>query len=244
MNKYIFLSPHFDDIVLSCGGIVDSLKDKGCEIEIWTIFAGKPKNNTLTPFAQSLHERWELGLEAVDTRKQEDIAACSVLKAKYRHFDFPDCIYRTDIASRPLVNEEEDLYQAIPDHQEFLVESVFSIINKIPHEAKIVSPISIGNHIDHRIVRAAINKLSNKSIYFYPDYPYNIKSNKSLDAWFEPNWVERDFILSPKNIKNWIDSIAKHQSQISTFWKNRTIMEAKIQAYAAAGGGKSLWQKP
>ncbi|MAT42104.1 MAG: hypothetical protein CL609_07160 [Anaerolineaceae bacterium] len=241
MTRYIFLSPHLDDIVLSCGAIVDHLSNKGHKIEIWTFFAGDPPNDHFFSFALSLHQRWALPNNPILTRRKEDISSCFLLNATPRHFDFPDCIYRTDGNSNPLITKEEDLYQSIPSHQLYLVEYISELLNRLPPDVILVSPLSIGNHIDHRIVRAAVDHLTHKKILFYKDYPYHVKEIEGSDLSNIGELEPVDYKITQTNFKNWIKAIKCHKSQISTFWKDEEALTKEIINYAKAGGGKSLY---
>ncbi len=241
MTRYIFLSPHLDDVVLSCGAIIDHLNSTGHQTEIWTLFAGDPPKDPFSQFAVSLHERWKLPDNPVIIRRMEDIAACRVLNAAPRHFDIPDCIYRTNGNSTPLVTKEEDLYQPITNQQLFWVKYIVQLLITLPPEVILASPISIGNHIDHRIVRAAVDLLSNKQILFYKDYPYHVKEFADREFGFLSNLKSVDFDITQKNVNQWVEAIKCHKSQISTFWKNEVELTTEILKYAEAGGGKSLF---
>jgi len=48
MKTWTFLSAHFDDVVLSAGGLVWELTRRGERAEIWTICAGDPPANPAT----------------------------------------------------------------------------------------------------------------------------------------------------------------------------------------------------
>jgi LmbE family N-acetylglucosaminyl deacetylase len=239
--RYIFISPHLDDIALSVGGIVNYLSSNKNDIEIWTIFSGSPKDANFSEFALSLHKRWKLSLDAPKIRRLEDIKACKILGARYKHFNLPDCIYRKDQQGNPIVREEEDLYQPIPPSQEYLVNKILAfIISQSTPEDIVVSPMAIGNHIDHRIVLAAIQQISNRSLLFYEDYPYLIKSQASPMDYSKLKPVKFD--LLPENIDTWHTAIIQYQSQISTFWKNSNQMKKEILEYARIGGGMNLWK--
>ena len=67
--EWIFISPHLDDIALSCGGLVWELAHAGDQVSIWTICAGEPPVAPLSPFAESLHDRWQTGAEATQRRR-------------------------------------------------------------------------------------------------------------------------------------------------------------------------------
>ena len=74
---WIYLSPHFDDIALSCGGLVWHQVQAGDVVEIWTVCAAAPDpSQPFSPFAQSLHARWGTGPASVAARRAEDIASC------------------------------------------------------------------------------------------------------------------------------------------------------------------------
>ena len=69
--RWIYLSPHLDDIVLSCGGMVWQQVQAGDVVEIWTIFSGDAPPGPLAGFAQELHARWQTGPEASAVRRAE-----------------------------------------------------------------------------------------------------------------------------------------------------------------------------
>jgi LmbE family N-acetylglucosaminyl deacetylase len=78
--RSIFLSPHPDDAVLSCGGWIDQLAQDGERPLVLTVFGGdRPAAVPLSAFARSLHERWQLGDDAPARRRDEDRAACDRL---------------------------------------------------------------------------------------------------------------------------------------------------------------------
>ncbi len=239
--RYIFISPHLDDVALSVGGIVNYLVNKKIDVEIWTIFSGSPNDENLSEFALSLHKRWELPLNAPKTRRLEDKKACTILGARFKHFGFSDCIYRKDEFGNPIVREEDDLYQPIPPSQLFLVDEISDEINRlVTTDDIIVSPMAIGNHIDHRIIVAAITKLTYQAVLFYEDFPYVIKSQSSPIDFSQ--LTPAKFDLQEENIKTWHAAIAAYQSQITTFWKNTNRMKEEITKFAHRGGGKNLWK--
>ncbi|MBE0686452.1 MAG: PIG-L family deacetylase [Anaerolineaceae bacterium] len=239
--RYIFISPHLDDVALSVGGIVNNLVNNKIDTEIWTVFSGSPTNENLSDFALSLHKRWDLPLNAPKKRRLEDRKACKTLGVGYKHFNLPDCIYRKDQQGNPIVSEEDDLYQPIPASQQFLVKKISAVINRnTTTDDIVISPMAIGNHIDHRIVVAAIEKVSPLFLFFYEDYPYVIKSQTSTINYSK--LIPIKFDLQSENIKTWHAAINAYQSQISTFWKNTNRMKEEIIEFASRGGGKYLWK--
>jgi len=239
--RYIFISPHLDDIALSCGGLVNHLANKKHDVLICTIFSGSPQSFELSDFAQSLHKRWNLPLDAPKIRRKEDKLACKVLESKFMHFGIPDCIYRKDSNGDPIVKKEEDLYQQIPASQLFLVNQIFRKFQKIINSDDIVvSPLAIGDHLDHRITKAAIQQFSDHKMLFYEDYPYVMKSNNKHSNL--PDFDPIYFHLDDENIRKWHTAISQYRSQISTFWKSENHMKNEIIDFFNKGGGSNLWK--
>jgi LmbE family N-acetylglucosaminyl deacetylase len=124
--RWIYLSPHLDDVVLSSGGLVWEQTQAAEPVEVWTIFAGDPPPPPYTPFAAELHARWGTpGSSAAAVRRSEDVDACLVLGAKVRHGELPDCIYRRLQGSQqPVIRERDDLFKPYPPEESVLVEQI------------------------------------------------------------------------------------------------------------------------
>src|SRR6185369_4067513 len=100
MTIHLFLSPHLDDAVLSCGATIHSLTRSGASVLILTVTAGQPPESLPeSPLVRELHERWRTGENAPAARVEEDRKAVESLGAQVYHMDVPDCIYRTVMGS-------------------------------------------------------------------------------------------------------------------------------------------------
>ncbi|MBN1669134.1 MAG: PIG-L family deacetylase [Anaerolineales bacterium] len=241
--NWIYLSPHFDDIALSCGGLLWEQVQAGESASIWTICAGAPPPGQLSDFASSLHARWEALDQAVEDRRSEDLDSCTVLGASYRHFSVPDCIYRRGPdGSDHLYTSEEALFGPLHPAETILVQTLQTEITQaLKAEAVVVCPLALGGHVDHRLVRAAAEGLG-RPLWYYADYPYVIKDSAQMEALQQAGWQPSRFRLSAAGLAAWQDSIAAHQSQISTFWPDLPAMQADIAVYAHQNGGLWLWQ--
>ena len=244
--QYIFISPHLDDAILSCGGIIHSLKSSGHIVEIWTIFAGLPDNMLYTDFAKSLHKRWKLdGQNPIISRLEEDKNACKILGAKSKYFNFFDCIYRLNENGHPLVTKEEDLFQDVTGNQLLLVKEIAkSIYKKLPENAILISPLAIGNHVDHQIVKMGLTSHIYPKFSFYADYPYVVKESSSFDPTSIIDLQEENIFLMDSDLEKWKFAVSAYKSQISTFWNGNIEMFQKIDDYASLGGGRKLWKMP
>ena len=81
--RWIYLSPHFDDAVLSCGGLIWEQAKKGKAVEIWTICAGDAPPGLLSPLARECHQLWGVPSPEllVPTRRIENLEAAVTLGA-------------------------------------------------------------------------------------------------------------------------------------------------------------------
>ena len=62
-NRLLFISPHMDDAVLSCGGYIGKLADNDYPVMVLTLFCGSPEG-PLSPLARGMHDEWKLPLDA------------------------------------------------------------------------------------------------------------------------------------------------------------------------------------
>jgi LmbE family N-acetylglucosaminyl deacetylase len=245
MAKYIYLSPHLDDAVLSCGAVLWDQVRRRQPVEIWTIFAGDPPAREFSPFARTLHERWQTGPEAVEARRSEDALACERLNVPFVHLAYPDCIYRTFPGTdTPVIEKNEDLFQVPLPQGEFpLVEEIAQRLKgALSPDSIVVVPLGIGNHIDHQIVRRAGEKLE-LPLYFYADFPYAAEiDEQGLAAFLPGNTEQHHFPLSNLALSTWQYAVEAYTSQISTFWSSLSEMYARIEQYAVSPIGNCLWQ--
>ena len=51
---HVFVAPHSDDVALSCGGLIASLRELGQNVTIITVFSGNGANDGLAPYHSAL----------------------------------------------------------------------------------------------------------------------------------------------------------------------------------------------
>jgi len=240
-QHWIFLSPHFDDVALSCGGLVWDLAQQGDRVEIWTVLGGFPSDEDYSAFARQNHRLWGMsGREAIKARRGEDKAACEILGARPRHFDWPDCIYRRDPnTGEAVVNNNRELFNKAPEP--YLVEEIASMLKiEIPQDAVLVCPMGLGNHIDHQAVVQACEPLSRVNFY-YADYPYILKTFDSPD-FHGGKWEKVRRFLDQGAQRAWGKAVLCYASQLSGIWGDVGDVRPTLRHYMAGGGGR-LWQR-
>jgi 2'-N-acetylparomamine deacetylase len=244
MKTWIFLSTHFDDVVLSAGGMVWELPQRGDKAEIWTIAAGDPTpGRPLSDYAKMLHGFWELGDDVPAKRAIEDAACCKVLGAGYRRYTVQDAIYRfypgTD---KPIIELPDDFNKDPEPIESYMIPPVTDWLKKnIPEGTEVVAPLSIGNHRDHVITRRAVDRLG-YPVWHYVDYPYIIQGEYNLKDWVPESAEKLEVKITPAGLKAWQDGFAQQHSQIILFWPDENEMRKAIEDYFIKGWGYTIWK--
>ena len=245
MKKWVFLSTHFDDVVLSAGGLVWELTQQGDDVEIWTICAGDPPaDKPLTEYAQMLHGFWNIGEDVPLKRSREDAACCRVLGASaYRRYTMPDNIYRYLPGSdEVLIKENEDQFTPLEPTETYLIPPVTDFLRKnYPEACELVAPLAIGSHRDHVLTRTAAERLG-VPLWHYADYPYLIYSEHDLADWVPSKAETFSLEITPAGLKAWQDGFACQRSQIPLLWVDEDDMRLSIEKYLLSGYGHTLWK--
>lgn len=247
---WIYLSPHFDDVALSCGGLVWEQAQVG-NVAVWTVCAGMPGSIQISPFAAALHERWEglqvpagrsggkTGDEIIRVRQSEDEAACRILGARQRLLTVLDCIYRTapGESGHALYASEIALFGPVHPREAELVDQLTAqLAQMLPAQAMIVCPLALGNHVDHQLVRQAV-EATGRPLWYYADYPYVRIPGVRLP---QDGWLAHEFQVSEAGLSAWGDAVAAYRSQITTFWQDEHAMRADLRDYGFLG--VRLWR--
>jgi len=244
MKTWIFLSAHFDDAVLSAGGLVWELTRRGDRVEIWTICAGDPPfDKPLTEYAQLLHGFWDIGEDVPRKRSIEDAACCAVLGAAYRRYTVPDNIYRYHPGTgNPIILENEDQFKPLEPDETHLIPPVTDFILKnLPGTCELVAPLAIGSHRDHLLTRRAAER-TGLPLWHYADYPYLVYGEHTLADWLPKNAEPFTLDISLAGLKAWQDGFACQRSQIPLVYVDEDDMRSSIEKYFKSGFGYTLWR--
>jgi LmbE family N-acetylglucosaminyl deacetylase len=239
----IYLSPHLDDVTLSCGGQIYQRSRAGERVLVVTVMAGDPAPS-VSDYAQSLHTRWELLVDASAARRAEDLDACRTLGAEALHWTVPDCIYRGDPATgAPLYLSDDDIFGNVDPAEAYLVDQIAHSLATLPPAQRIFVPLTVGHHVDHLLVRAAAERVHGNKLFYYEDYPYAQEGDKLEKALAAESGNLRPVVIPIEEvaIHAKVEAILAYRSQLSTFWKDREDLERQIRSYIEAVGGERLW---
>jgi LmbE family N-acetylglucosaminyl deacetylase len=244
----IFLSPHLDDAVFSCGGMIFEEIKKGERVEVWTFATADPPQIGLTPFARSLHERWGNPTHPVRVRREEDHKALSSLGCGWKHLGFLDCIYRFDeVTSEPLICRDEDLFAPLNGREEAIIERITQatqtiLANFLPGVIDVFTPLAVGGHIDHQITRVVAERLE-LEIHYYADFPDAAKYPAAIETSLPQGVVASQTVISARGLIAWQEAIACYRSQISSFWNSSKEMKQAVETYAGFPAARTIWKQ-
>ena len=249
----IFLSPHFDDIALSCGGMAARLSKMGAKcIGITVCAAPAAANEPLSQFAEMLHGHWESAsgstVEAInEVRRQEEQASLKLLGLEPVWLAVPDAIYRRGASGEHLYNSEETLFSKVaPEERQQLVPHIAEQIRRVAGEngargrVRVFAPLGIGNHVDHQLVFWAARRLGPRyGLLFYEDFPYASRAG-ALQARFDGLRLPVQPRLVPitEQIGIKIAAISRYKSQLDVLFGSAGEMPAQVRAYGESVAGR------
>jgi LmbE family N-acetylglucosaminyl deacetylase len=246
MRSLIYLSPHLDDAVFSCGGLIAQQAAAGESVLIVTVCAGDPPPGELSPLAQELHRRWAGGVGIGAARRREDEAAAEVLRGaagagrvRVRHLAIPDAIYRRDRRGSSLYETEAALFGEVNPGDAVAAEPPEALAALRQEAGTIVCPLAVGGHVDHRWVRAAAER-TGMALAYYFDLPYAARGGEIPPDPGRPPGIEARIALSSVSMEAWAAAVAAYASQFSTFWGSRAAWREETGAFLAARGGLPL----
>ena len=240
MTQHFYLSPHLDDAVFSCGGLIARQVRAGEAVTVLTICAGNPPPGELSAFAEELHARWGWERSPIEVRRAEDLAACEHLCAGVIHLEIPDAVYRQGPRGAALYPDEKAIFGAVHECEpDLIVRLAKKLARLLPNEALIYSPLACGGHVDHRLTRLAAER-SRRNLYYYYELPYAAQGDPIPEDLGLPAGEERTFSLGVDEIEAWLDASACYQSQISTFWDDEAALREQFSSHSERQKGLVL----
>lgn len=255
----VFLSPHFDDVVLSCGGTVARLARRGVPAYILTIFGGEP-SEPLSDFARWQHRsRGVDDTTVVTQRRGEEVCAAQLLGAEAIWFDVPDAIYRGTRYS----SDEELFGNPHPDDLDLIhdfVRALQALLAPLPTPLLLCAPLGVGNHVDHQLTRLVALQLADSEEYpltspgsnwgelwAYEELPY---AASRQGAMMLPDLVTQFSTGIPISVpldddlfRKRIQAVHCYQSQLSFIFRELGDPEMVIGDYARTVGNQVMAER-
>lgn len=197
-SAVLFISPHLDDAILSCGALLAHLAHT-CPVTVVTVFSsGSPPPRLGISARRQLRALGVTDAEAYfNERQAEDISVLEEIGVPWIHLGLREALSRrvgeasTGPSGRGRATYPTFRYHAgrgrIARSDFKLTAEVGAMLRQVvvDSDAKVVfGPLGIGRHVDHLITRDVVTGLNLCSVY-YSDFPY---SERSLP---DPNFIRR-----------------------------------------------------
>ena len=237
-HQHVYLSPHFDDVVYSCGATLARQANAGERPLVVTIFGGVPSPELkLSSFALRIHQAMGGGPNAEAmfvSRRQEDAQALTYLGADYLWLDYFDAIYR---GSPVYYADNGSLFGKIHPGdlwiEKQLAQELLTLYECQPGATWYV-PLGIGLHVDHQIVFSAVSRLVEleANVKFYEDFPYARQESRlrkrlnELRLRLEPVDLEVSKTIHARQA-----AAEMYTSQVKLNFGNKDAMYKAIQDY-------------
>lgn len=238
---FIYISPHLDDVPLSCSGAICCQQAQGLNVLIVTVFAGEPQP-PYSPFAQSVHRSWHAPEERpYRIRKEEERKAMALLGVDYAWLDWLEILHRD-----PELSGMQDFFwepgtSIISSHDAALFTTLcawFTDAALAYPGAQVVAPLGLGMHRDHLFVfQAALKTLGSDRVLFFEDFPYaTLYAHDELIEHIKPYDMSCIEVDISEVLERRIAASEAYQSQIPTFFYQAPSFRELIRAYTLEAG--------
>lgn len=199
----IYLSPHLDDAVLSCGGQIHRQVVARARVLVVTLFAGDVPGGPLSEIAREILHY--MGLEpgnAMAFRRREDERACGELGADFEHRRLQESVYRRSRSTGEVFyGDRGSIFGEPATGDAELVGVLQDKLRQLPPAAKVYSPLGVGSHVDHLLLRQAAEEAFGGRLAYYEDFPY-VQRFRALGKALgrKSKWRSEVVALAPEDV--------------------------------------------
>lgn len=175
-ERVVILSPHLDDAALSCGGLLHALRQQVSTLVV-SVCCGTARVVKADGSRQIASRK---GHVSSRMRRSEDIAAMHSVDTGFVHLSFTDAIYRrSPLTDRLIYRTARERWVAPRIDDMAHVEELYLVLRRLCLDLGrilLVSPMGIGNHVDHHITAQVALRMATTNagaeLLFYEDFPY------------------------------------------------------------------------
>lgn len=234
-EKVIVVSPHFDDAILSCGGMLCSDEWINREISIFNVFSDiSRKKETMSDVIVEYVAK-DLGISKckvnldmcekwIVTRRKEELLATQALGVKSFDLGYTDAIFRIS-DDEFIYDTEEKLFLGQIRENVLLDQLIHQFIEICKDYSICYFPAGIGNHPDHIILHLVGKNIqcNHSDIRFYCEIPYSIDKEVKEGKMYEIDVEE--------NYERKIRAVSEYKTQLNWLLGNGNNIEKIIPQY-------------
>jgi len=238
---HLYLSPHFDDAILSCGGLMHAQRQAGERVGVLTLCAASPGPDALSPLAQRYEAEWNKASGGMASRRDENASVLSVLGATGWEGSAGDAIFRNRRGAPYYATWQELFGEPDPQDAAALLPVWEAQIKQIVREhgdaVLLYAPLGVGGHVDHELARRMGRRMSEAGceVRFYEDYPYAELTPGGVRealARFGPHaWTSQ---IAAIDVRAKIEAIQKYRSQIGNVFGCEKDLIRRVSEFTAA----------
>jgi LmbE family N-acetylglucosaminyl deacetylase len=228
----LFVSPHLDDVVFSCGGTLAALADQGWRTVMVTAFTATILPATGFALACQLDKGLAPEIDYMALRRAEDRDAADILGvADLRWFGLKEAPHRGYSSAPALfadILEGDDIWRPLADQ-------LGALIREVAPE-QIFAPQGLGSHVDHRqTIRAVQQAAGTTPVAWYRDTPYAIRNPQAAPLVAAPDLGARPIETT---LDRKIRASCAYRSQIGFQFGGPEATEAALRAFTAVEHGE------
>ena len=242
----VYLSPHLDDAALSCGGRIAGEVARGERILVATCFTADEPAEPPSALAADLRRWWSLPAgEVMARRRAEDREACARLGVEPLHLDLAEAPYRLGAEASPHYAALAALFGE-PDAADAaaLGPRLERTLRELPPHRRLLAPLAVGGHVDHRLVRAAVERVAPQSA-FYEEFPY------SEWKWFAVrralgsprDWTPETAPSTPAAFERQVHAILAYASQVPAMFRTEARLRKQLRRHHRRTNGERIWRR-
>ena len=232
MKTALFLSPHLDDAVFSCGGLAACLADAGWRTVLATAFTRSVVPATGFALACQLDKGLDAEADYMALRREEDLVAGELLGFdEVLWLNLPEAPHR-GYQSAPA------LFGALrPDDTvvDPLAEAFTHLVARCTPDL-VLAPQGLGGHVDHRqVIAAVLRAVPPARVAFYRDTPYAIRAPDAQPEAGVPCDSRATVPIGPA-LDRKIAAAQAYTTQIGFQFQGRDQTAQALRAFALAEG--------
>jgi LmbE family N-acetylglucosaminyl deacetylase len=239
------LSPHLDDAILSCGGLIHRRAAAGWRVTVLTVFTTDLAGTAPSEFAQRILGYMGLEQDDLAQRLHEDLAGCQRVGAEALHWQYAEAIFRRDPETdAPLYASHAELFGAVRPVEENLTAAIERRLRAEIEADEVLAPLAVGGHVDHQILRRAAADAFGSRLGFYEDFPYSRKQAAIEAVLDDPEaWRSEVTPLDREDKRAKLEAIAAYRSQIRPLFGPRWRMRVQVARNLRRHGGERIWRR-
>jgi LmbE family N-acetylglucosaminyl deacetylase len=237
-SAVMFVSPHLDDAVLSCGALLTHLARTNSVTELTVFSAARPPAKWAPSARNELRNHAAAdAMKYFEDRRAEDIEALKEAGATWIHLGFTDAPFRR-VGETTGQDTGRAAYPSFHLHiaRGWIAPSDAALAGKVGAKVReaasanevttVFAPLGAGRHVDHLITRNAMMAAGIDAVY-YSDFPYSQTAKPSASfvrkASLQPGtWLtgRAENVNLIAKYKTQVDGLFPHCIPVSpeTYW--------------------------